>query len=456
VRRPAPASSPSSPAKRPASAPARRPPAGTDRRPTHRKGLPPRVLWAGAAVLLFVVCAVLALNHLLNPGVVRRVTIEAGTPVPAVERFVSNARFTARFASDVSALDTSVPGTYDLKIAIDDKEYDVTLAVADTTPPAGDPVDGRTWKDEPVDPSTLVADLRDATAVTVAFKSQPDYATGGDQTVVLVLTDASGNQAEVKAKLTVLLDTEKPSISGVVDVSTFVGDPVAYRTGVTVTDNRDADVLLEIDNAGVDLTKAGTYPVVYSATDKAGNRAEVTANVVVTVKPAGYVSLADLNARIDEIFAQILKPGMSDLEKMSEIFYYIADHIAYTGTSDKDDWIKGAYLGITRGSGDCFNYFALAKGMLERAGYETIRVERVPAKTRHYWNLVKYEGQWYHFDPLPNLKYYHYVCLLRTDAEVAAFSKSKDTEGLFYVFDHTGIPATATVPLDIERKVIYG
>ncbi|NCU25673.1 transglutaminase domain-containing protein, partial [Candidatus Nomurabacteria bacterium] len=157
---------------------------------------------------------------------------------------------------------------------------------------------------------------------------------------------------------------------------------------------------------------------------------------------------------VDQVLDEIIDPGMSDLEKMSEIFYWIADHINYIGTSDKSDWIKGAYLGMTRGTGDCFNYFAAAKAFLTRAGYETIPIERVKdAKTRHYWNLVKYEGEWYHFDPLPNLAKYHYVCLLRTDAEVAEYSK-KNTR--FYEFDKTGIPATATKPLDIERKVING
>jgi hypothetical protein len=408
-----------------------------------------------AVFVVLVVAGVLTLNHLLDPGVVRRVTIEAGTTLPAATRFVSNTRFLAQYASDVSAINTSRPGQYDLTIQVDEREYAVTLDVADTTPPTGDPVAVLTWKGEPLAPDAFVADLADMTAVTVTFKTPPDFDKGGSQRVTLLLTDTSGNQSVVKADLTVLLDTEKPVISGVVDLKVFVGDTIAYRTGVTVADNHDTDVPLEIDNANVDLTTPGTYTVVYSATDRAGNRAEAPATVTVSLKPEGYVSEAELNAKIDEIFAQILKPGMTDLQKMSEIFYYIADHITYTGTSDKTDWVKAAYIGITRGSGDCYNYFALAKAMLDHAGYETLKVERIPGtKTHHYWNLVKYQGQWYHFDALPNLKYYHYVCLLRTDAEVKWYSDTYQKD--FYSFDPAGLPATATVPLDIERKVIYG
>jgi hypothetical protein len=412
----------------------------------------------GAVALLLVVVvacvAVLAYNQFLDPRVLSRIIIEAGAEMPAAQRFVQNDRFHSQYASDVSAIDTAVPGDYAVRIDVEDKEYGVTLEVSDTTAPTGKPVSNVTWLDAPLAADLFVTDVVDVTSVQTAFKTPPDFARAGDQDVTVVLTDTSGNASEVLALLTVKKDEEKPVIVGVADLSVFLGDTVSYRTGVTVTDNRDTTVALEIDNSAVDLTKPGTYVVVYSATDKAGNRAEATANIVITVKPDGYVSEAELNALIDQIFVDILKPDMTDLDRMSAIFYYIAGHIDYTGTSDKSDWIKGAYLGITRGTGDCYNYFALAKAMLNRAGYETIKIERVPAKTRHYWNLVKYNGEWYHFDPLPNLKYYHYVCLLRTDAEVEAYSTN--VQKLFYTFDHTGIPPTATVPLEFERKVVNG
>ena len=42
---------------------------------------------------------------------------------------------------------------------------------------------------------------------------------------------------------------------------------------------------------------------------------------------------------------------------------------------------------------------------------------------------------------------------LRTDAEVAKYSTI--STHMYYIFDTTGVPASATVPLDIERRIIY-
>lgn len=448
------------PAARPApSAAPRRVPA---QRPAPRPAAPPRrrfdarVVGVSALALVLLALAALAVVLLSGPRVRRELKLEAGSPFPAAIRFVDDPKLSAEYVSDTSGIDTATPGVYAVTVRVDGKDYAVTLRVVDTTPPTGQTADRTVWLGETLDPEAFVGATEDATAVDVAFKAKPVFERVGTQAVALLLTDAAGNQTELSAKLTVKKDATAPTISGVKDLDVFLGESVAYREGVTVTDDRDATVALQIDNTGVDLTQPGTYTVVYSATDAAGNRAEVPATVTVREKPEGYVSEAELNALVDGIFVEILKPGMSDLQRMSEIFYYIAGHIRYTDASDEGDWVKAAYLGITRATGDCYNYFALAKAMLTRAGYETIPITRAPAKTHHYWNLVKYNGEWYHFDALPNLKYYHYVCLLRTDAEVAEFSKQKDAEGLFYVFDHAGIPATATTPLDIERKVVYG
>ena len=47
------------------------------------------------------------------------------------------------------------------------------------------------------------------------------------------------------------------------------------------------------------------------------------------------------------------------------------NNISYTGTSDKSSCVVGAYVGFTRHSGDCYNYFACSKALLTRAGIPT-------------------------------------------------------------------------------------
>lgn len=391
-----------------------------------------------------------------HPAVLARLVVEAGDELPPASRFTSDQTLELAYADEKPSADLAVPGDYPIRIQTGDQIVTAILAVVDTKPPRAMAVDQEIWLGEADSfaPDDFVTQIRDVTPVSLAFRQPPDLQKAGDQAVIVLLKDSSGNQAEVTARLTVLQDIDKPVIAGATDQTVFIGDTISYRENVTVSDNRDPQPVLEIDNSQVNLSAAGTYPVRYKATDKAGNTAEVTITVTVQQRPEGYVSEDELYALVDQVLAEITTDDMSDLEVLSEIFYWIADHIDYTGTSDKSDWVKGAFLGMTRGTGDCFNYFSTAKAFLTRAGYETIPIERVQdAKTRHYWNLVQYNGAWYHFDPMPNLAKYHYVCLLRTDAEVADYSRQNPR---FYEYDPTGIPATPTEPLDIERKVING
>ncbi len=389
-----------------------------------------------------------------NRSVQDRLVIEAGSPLPEADRFCLFDSLTGVYVSPIEEVDPSLPGEYPLQIQVQNQIYDVTLVIVDTTPPTGMVQNQEINLGESITADAFVSQVYDAAPVQIAFKQSPDLTKPGQQDVIILLSDTSDNQTELTAVLTILEDTEPPVIRGAADLYVYLGNSISYREGVTVTDNHDADVQLEIDNSAVNPRVPGTYPVVYRATDAAGNSAEVTITLTLAERPDDYVTEEQLYVLIDDILAEITNPQMSDLEKLSAIFYFIADHIDYTGTSEKTDWVMGAYLGITTGTGDCFNYFATAKAFLTRAGFETIPIERVKdANTRHYWNLVKYNGAWYHFDPLPYLAKYHFVCLLRTDDEVAAYSKENPR---FYEFNRDGIPETPKEPLNIERKIIYG
>ena len=66
-------------------------------------------------------------------------------------------------------------------------------------------------------------------------------------------------------------DTLPPQIMGVNHLAVFVGSTVSYRSGILVTDDTDPVPALSVDSSRVDLTTPGTYPVTYTATDRAGN-----------------------------------------------------------------------------------------------------------------------------------------------------------------------------------------
>lgn len=286
---------------------------------------------------------------------------------------------------------------------------------------------------------------------TVAFAEEYSFSDLGTYTLTLVFTDARGRETEKQVQLHLVLDQEPPVIGGVADLSVCVGDGVSYRTGVTTTDNCDAPVALKIDSSAVNTSQEGSYPVIYTATDGAGNVTTVTATVYVYWQ---RVTEEMLWTEIDRLIELHIPTSDIAEKQIREIYRYVYDSIEYTNTSDKSDWVRAAYEGIRTGQGDCFTYFALCKAFLIRLGIETKDIQRTPGivEERHYWNLVNIGTQdaprWYHLDachilgePKP------FGCLL-TDAQIAAFSAQRTdangVSGYFYAYDSASYPASDT------------
>ena len=101
-----------------------------------------------------------------------------------------------------------------------------------------------------------------------------------DNILYVSVKDSSGNEAKEEIKVTVE-DTEKPKITlnGKAKINIQVGSKYNDE-GAKVTDNCDSEIVLKTDNK-VKTDKAGTYKVVYSATDSTGNKSIVERTVVV-------------------------------------------------------------------------------------------------------------------------------------------------------------------------------
>ena len=273
--------------------------------------------------------------------------------------------------------------------------------------------------------------------MTVTFAREPDFTAPGVQDVALLLTDEGGNATELTASLTVIQDTTPPVISGVTDQTVLLGETVAYKKGVTVTDDYDEDVKLEVDSSQVNPTVAGDYLVTYRATDHSGNTAEVTAYFSFT-QPSEYTDLALEEARA--VLDKITTADMTQTEVARAIYDWCRANIAYTAHSDKGDWQKAAVQGFTQRSGDCYVYFATAKAMFEAAGIPNIDVEKtyVEGRAMHYWSLIDCGGGWYHFDATPRVGEGDDFFMV-TDAFLEAYSQAHSNS---HEFDHSRYPAT--------------
>ena len=238
-------------------------------------------------------------------------------------------------------------------------------------------------------------------------------------------------------------DTTAPTILGVHKLSVFVGSTVAYRSGILVTDDVDPNPKLTVDSSFVNLSAPGTYQLVYSATDSAGNTSKVQTTVTVVEAPESYVDEALIKDTADQLLATILTEGQTPEQQINAIYDWMEGHCYYIAEFDKSDYMQAAYLMMTTNRGDCYGFYALSRLLFDRLGLPNLTVTRLPNETRtsnHWWNMVSLDGgeSWYHFDSTPHMTHPTRTCLV-TDADLEAFNQLIPN---YYYYDQAGYPRT--------------
>ncbi len=339
--------------------------------------------------------------------IIRHLTIETGSPI-IFEDFFAEPVPHSSMVTDVSSIDTTVPGTYQLRIKFWRFRQDVILDIVDTTAPTAEAVPQTIYCNKLPSASEVVTNVQDLSDVTIAYKTEPDVSVGGEYVFQVSLTDASGNETIVDVPFTVVDDHTAPLIYGAHDLEGFVGENISYLDGITVSDNYDENPVLTVDNSQVNNRISSTFPVTYTATDANGNTSSVTVNITLRVKPDRYYDpeiVYDMARHAIETY-DIYEDDMTDVEKAFRIFNWCHTYIHYIGTSDKSDWTVGAFDGFSTMQGDCFTYYAVCRALLDVTGINNMLVERYPITwSPHYWNLVELDGVWYHCDAC--YAYYH-------------------------------------------------
>ena len=344
------------------------------------------------------------------------VTMEAGGEMPEVGSFVEAGR-NAIFLTRMSEIDTHKAGDYEVLLEVDGEAYSSTLHVVDTVPPQMEVRDIESFLQVPRKAEDFVVSSEDATEITFSFRQEPDLSLAGTQELEIVATDSGGNETVRQANLTLREDTQAPVIHGAVNLDYFLGESISYRKNVTVTDNCQEGVVLEVDTTSVDLNKEGVYPITYTARDIAGNQSSATVNL--TVRDRMY-SLEEMNEYADAVLEEIIEPDMSLRDKAWAIYSYVLGNVAYINHTEKGDWIRAAYEGLVDKKGDCYAYACAAKALLTRAGIPNLDIRRIPTSFEHYWNLVDVGEGWYQFDTTPRPD--HPTIFLWTDAELMEYN----------------------------------
>lgn len=280
----------------------------------------------------------------------------------------------------------------------------------------------------------------------VIIEGTVDFTTEGSYPVVYKISDRTGNTVRAESTVNVAKDVTPPTI-GVAPIQIFLGDSVSYKKHTPIYDDFVGDIKLDIDSSRVDLNKIGEYTVVFTATDASGNVAVAEAPVSVIERPSVE---AETHQMIDDLLAEIITKDMTDLEKLWAMYKWINTNIGYVSTSDKSNYVKGAYDGLKSRLGDCYTYYSLVRIMAEHMGFEHREVVRDSLTTEHYWNLIYYNGGWYHLDTSRFIKGNARIFML-TDEEAAEWDAINYRIG--HVFDHSLHPPRATE--SVQQYVDY-
>jgi hypothetical protein len=283
--------------------------------------------------------------------------------------------------------------------------------------------------------------------VSVDFVMPPDFKTVGEYEVALRLHDVKGRACELTARMTVVQDTISPTLLGVKEISSLVGEGLVLRAGVSAVDDCFGAVEWTVDASAVDTSREGIYSATYRATDASGNVSERTVYVHVWAEKVTEQMLWD---KLAPVMGGLFDESATLEQKCRAIHAYVQGAIAYFPISDKTDPVRAAYHALfVKGRGDCYSYFSAAMLMLQCCGIEYLEIERLhePGKETHFWLMVNLapegeEARWYHFDPtlVEGGGAAGRGCLF-TDTQLDAYNA---VDPGFYDYERSDYPPTAT------------
>ncbi|SDI29187.1 Transglutaminase-like superfamily protein [Pseudobutyrivibrio sp. 49] len=326
--------------------------------------------------------------------------IELGETVQASD-FLKEESKEAEFTPE-TVFSTDIAGEYQVGISSKPFTYECTLQVQDTVAPELTVQPLTRTKEEAPEAKDFVESVSDlSNDVNIYFAESVSFDNYGDIPVKIAAEDPSGNRTTEDTVLHLVeeYDITPPIIEGQLDKIVYAGQGVSFKKDVVVTDNVDNNIEVQVDSSHVNLDVPGEYPIIYTASDSMGNMdlAEGTITVIEVV-----YSEEQVNELADAVLADIIKPDMSDYDKAHAIYVWIQGNIGYSESEDRGDWLKGAYDGLKNRHGDCYNYFAVGKALLTRAGIKNEDIEIIPTATRHhFWSVIDCGEGWRHFDSTP-------------------------------------------------------
>lgn len=295
-------------------------------------------------------------------------------------------------------INASPVGTYTITSTSMEQTWTCTVTLVDTTVPTLELKQAHIDIGDGIGLSTFVKTAEDASGeVSLKLIGEPNIGKVGTYTVQVEATDINGNTVTKETTLEVHLDTRGPAFSGLGDMKVEKRSEPDYLAGVKAVDSRDGEVSFTCDSSKVDLTKAGTYYITYTAQDSLGNKTSARRKITVNH------SAEDTQALVQKHAAKI-DGGPEKLRT------YVRNLLMYNSNWGGDDPV---WYGFSTNSGNCYVHAMCLKALYDVKGISS-QLIWTTCKT-HYWLIVQIDGKWRHIDPTPGNQHGKYSIM--TDAQ---------------------------------------
>ena len=291
---------------------------------------------------------------------------------------------------DIDAINASPLGTYTIVSSTATRTLECVVTVQDTSGPVLEVRDVQVYLGGYAELNNFLISATDASGeVQVRLMTELKFDTLGEQKVLIEAEDIYGNITRKEVSLFVTTDTTPPYISGLTNMTVAKHSSPNFLSGVKATDDKDGPCTVQVNTSSLNLGKAGTYYITYTAKDKSGNVA--TARRKVTVEH----DYEDTQALVNSISASLSNYGILELRN------YVRSNIGYNTNWGGNDPV---WYGFKNRVGNCYVHALCLKALYDARGIES-RLIWVTNQS-HYWLLVNLGSSenpnWKHIDPTPS------------------------------------------------------
>ena len=146
-----------------------------------------------------------------------------------------------------------------------------------------------------------------------------------------------------------------------------------------------------------------------------------------------FVKNSEVEEKIDDILNSIITVGMSEYQQLRAVYDWVMKNIKYVSiyadvSAGFDQKVADlALYALNYRRGACYHFSSLILYMMDRLGIQALIAPGQSTRvgggwTLHYWNMVVYQGQWYHFDPLLEQAWSPYKSFLKADSAIYGYS----------------------------------